>query len=70
VLQDLEHLELARRHVREANVRVDAQRRLIARLEVGGHPTRVAEDLLDSLLETTHQMEVHRDYLEGRAHRA
>jgi hypothetical protein len=63
MLQDREHLDLARRHLADAKLRIDGQRRLIERLRVGGHPTALAEQLLVSLLETEVEMRRHRDYL-------
>ncbi|MFL5295830.1 MAG: hypothetical protein ACJ798_05550 [Phenylobacterium sp.] len=65
--QDREHLDLARRHMTEGKARVEAQQQLIGRLEEGGHSTVLAQQLLDSLVETLIQMRVHRDYLEARA---
>jgi hypothetical protein len=59
-------LVLARRHLVEAHVRIDKQRRLIAHLEEGGHPLTLAEQLLSSLIATTEQMQAHHDYLVGR----
>lgn len=62
-----EDLELARRHVDEARRRIDRQRQLIAEMRARGQDTALAEDLLDNLLETSHQMELHRDMLEREA---
>jgi hypothetical protein len=40
-------LQMAERHVREGEEHVAKQRRIVADLREGGHPTRVAETLLD-----------------------
>jgi pyruvate kinase len=57
-------LKLARRHVAEAEVRIEAQRRLIERLEDAGQPTDLAAQLLTSLEDTMVQMRAHCSYLE------
>jgi hypothetical protein len=59
-------LALARRHVAEAEARIDRQRSLIADMRERGQATEVAEDLLDTLLETTRHMRQHRDYIEDQ----
>ena len=66
MLQDQEHLELSKRHLAEAAMRVDRQQQLIHRLEAHGHATALAEELLASLVETKRQMQTHHDYLENR----
>jgi hypothetical protein len=58
-----EHLELARRHVAEADARIARQRVLLAELRAQGFPTELAVDLLASLMETARQMRLHYDYL-------
>lgn len=63
VLQERDHLDLARRHLAEARVRIGNQVQLIERLRAQGHPTDLAESLLKSLLETQEQMRAHRDYI-------
>ena len=56
-------LELARRHLEEADVRIERQRELVAELHDRGQPTALAHDLLASLIETRRQMRAHYDYL-------
>lgn len=60
-------LAMARRHVAEGEVRIEAQKDLIGRLEDAGQPTELAEQLLASLEATMAQMRAHRDYLERAA---
>jgi hypothetical protein len=43
----LDHLELARRHVAEAERHIDQQRWIIARLERDGHDTSASKVLLE-----------------------
>jgi hypothetical protein len=43
----LDHLELARRHVAEAERHIDQQRWTIARLERDGHDTSASKTLLE-----------------------
>ena len=66
--QEREHLELARRHIVEGEVRVARQQALVAELQAAGYPTGLARQLLGSLTETLRQMQIHRDYLETRDH--
>jgi len=61
------HLEMERRHLVEAEARVARQRELVGELIDLGRPTDLARQLLASLVETTRQRRVHRDYLEQRA---
>jgi hypothetical protein len=65
---DESDLSMARRHIVEAELHIDAQRRLIAKLEEAGQPTELAEQLLTSLEDTLAQMRVHCDYLERAEH--
>jgi hypothetical protein len=68
MLHDREHLNLARRHLVDGEMRIARQKRIIADLRAGGHPTGLAEDLLASLLETLRQMQAHHDYLAANNH--
>jgi hypothetical protein len=61
--QHSEHLDLARRHCAEAVGRVARQRVLLAELHEQGHPTELAADLLNSLIETERQMRAHYAFL-------
>jgi hypothetical protein len=54
-------LELATRHVTEAEERIAEQRRLIARLKERGQPTGDALVLLGLFSDTLEQMVIHRD---------
>jgi hypothetical protein len=52
-------LALARRHVREADARIARQRTLLGKLSAGGHPTRLASELLRLMEETAEAMRAH-----------
>jgi hypothetical protein len=65
---DLDDLEMAERHLADAHRRIARQRRLIGDLQEKGYPTELAVQLLDSLIETTAQMQAHRDLIDARIH--
>lgn len=52
-------LDLAQRHVRDADVRILRQRALIGRLTARSQPTGLARDLLGTLQDTLAQMHDH-----------
>jgi hypothetical protein len=60
-------LEMARRHVAEAEARIARQHRIIDRLRRCGASTALAEQLLASMVETIALMRAHRDMLEPGA---
>ncbi len=64
---DPHHLELARRHVAEADVRIARQRELLADMRARGWPTQLASELLASLMETALQMRAHYEFLRRQA---
>ena len=57
--EDESHLAQAIRHVAEGEQRVANQRALIARLAADDHNTTQAQDLLQTLLQTLHEMRKH-----------
>ena len=56
-----EDLELARRRLAEAEVRIARQRELLEELRAHGHPTDLAAAFLRSLVETERQMQARYD---------
>jgi Fe2+ or Zn2+ uptake regulation protein len=63
----LDHLQMAKRHLAEADARIARQRSLIAELVLRGQPTDLAEQLLESLIATREQMGTHYIYLAGQS---
>ena len=60
---DPQLLDMARRHVAEAQLRIARQAVLLARLRAEGQPTGLASDLLASMTETARHMRAHYDLL-------
>jgi hypothetical protein len=60
-------LELARRHVEQAQMRVIEQTDLVARLREDGHDTASAEALLAVYIAVTNQLSLHLELLERQA---
>lgn len=61
-------LALANRHIAEAEVRIRHQRRILRNLGRAGHDTTQAEALLDAMLVTLEQFEIHRKLIVSDLH--
>ena len=59
-----DHLDIARRHVVEADARILRQRLLLGEMRASGQPTELARQLLASMVETARQMRAHLVFLE------
>jgi len=60
-----DHLDQANRHIARAEEMVTEQRDLIKRMAEHGHDTKLAQDLLETMQRTLHQMYEHRDMIEA-----
>ena len=60
-------LELARCHVKQAQLRVEEQADLVTQLREDGYETATAERLLAVYLEVMHHLSLHRDVMEREA---
>jgi hypothetical protein len=64
--QEFADLRKANRHIARARVCLHRQRQRVVELASHGHPTAMAEDLLDTMITTLNAMENHRRTILGR----